>query len=280
MGSLTLLGAGKPPSGAAAYVGPGDINGTAYVWYGLRGLSAAFASPGTGKAITIVDQAGANSLDVVILSNGNLDVASVSAWITANSVSTTRISKLWDQSGSGFHLTAPTLAKSPVLTLSSLGAFPGMTYDFFAPSTLTSSAGVATLAQPFTMSAVANHTANNGNDFILADTTGIGIGSAVTVGKLFVSGGNVPLEANGSDSSPHAMQALVNNAAASMYVDGSLTSGSGIGTSGWSSSTLTSGAAVGNQYNGVIYEFGAWATDKTANNSTMNSNQHTYWNNF
>jgi len=29
---------------------------------------------------------------------------------------------------------------------------------------------------------------------------------------------------------------------------------------------------------GEIFEVGIWTTDKSANNSAMNSNQHAYWN--
>lgn len=56
-----------------SYSGPGDIVSGALAWYGLRGYSGAFAAPGTGKSIALVNQGGAGiACDVVIASSGNL----------------------------------------------------------------------------------------------------------------------------------------------------------------------------------------------------------------
>jgi hypothetical protein len=107
---MPMTGAGRgAPAVAASYTGPGDITSGATFWYGLRGYSAAY-STGTNPAVDLVDQAGANPLTVNILSNGNLDVASIATWVTAHTVPTIKITKLYDQSGNGNQLPKAVLA--------------------------------------------------------------------------------------------------------------------------------------------------------------------------
>jgi hypothetical protein len=104
----------RPPTPALAIskLQPGNP----LVW--LARFTAAYASPGTNRAIDIEDQDGANFFTCVhILSNGDLDVASIAAWVTAHSVITIKIPKLYDQTGNGVHVTQATLASMPTLVL-------------------------------------------------------------------------------------------------------------------------------------------------------------------
>src|SRR3974390_3161095 len=87
---LTATGVGGgfgPAAGGGPYVGPGDIVSGATVWYGLRGYSAAY-STGSNPAVDLVDQAGANTITINIKSDGTLDVAAISTWVAAHSVTT------------------------------------------------------------------------------------------------------------------------------------------------------------------------------------------------
>lgn len=77
---MTLLGAGAKPSAAPSYTGPGDIVASAAGWWGLQGYSAAVAATGTQKAVTVRRASDNATQDIVILTTGLLDVASVNSF--------------------------------------------------------------------------------------------------------------------------------------------------------------------------------------------------------
>lgn len=67
-------------SSGTTFTGPGDIVSGATAWYGLRGYSAAVAATGTQKAINVRRQSDNATSDIVILTNGNLDVATAASF--------------------------------------------------------------------------------------------------------------------------------------------------------------------------------------------------------
>lgn len=267
---------------AAAYVGPVDVNGAAYCWYGLRGASAAFATPGTGKAIKVVDQAGNNPLDVVILTNGNLDVASINTWVTANTVTTIKVTTLYDQSGGNAHLTQATLALMPVLVLSSvpgLGASkPALLFASASSQLLSGSVTSSLLAQPFTMSGVAQAT-STATMFYLGSNSTVGCGFNINVANdvgFFAT--TVLTQTTKPVNNFYACQFLANGVSSSTYINGSSSSGDDSPTTGFATANITVGKDAFNRYmNGYVTETGVWASDQSANNSTINSQQRAYW---
>lgn len=66
---------------ASSYVGPGDVIASAIVWYGVRGYSAAYAATGTGKSINVRRASDNATQDIVILTTGDLDVASYDTFV-------------------------------------------------------------------------------------------------------------------------------------------------------------------------------------------------------
>jgi hypothetical protein len=52
----------------------------------------------------------------------------LSAWVAAHSVTTIKVSKLYDQTGNGFHATQAALANMPTLVLSTLGSHPAIVF--------------------------------------------------------------------------------------------------------------------------------------------------------
>jgi hypothetical protein len=210
----SYLQPGPPPS----YTGPGDISSGAYAWYGLRGYSAAYASPGTNCAIDIKDQAGANPLTcIAILSNGNLDVATIAAWVTAHSVTTIKVSKLYDQSGNSFHMAQATLSVMPVLTLNADGTLPLLTF-----STSVLAAGGYNIVAPYTTSFVNTYTGGGTGLFYFEDN----------VGEQVRYNGNTTLTLNNMLSSTigsnsfNAVQGLFTGGSGSLDVNGSASTGS------------------------------------------------------
>jgi hypothetical protein len=138
---------------SSAYTGPGDVVSGAFAWYGLRGYTAAY-STGSNPVLDIVDQAGANQLTVNILATGRLDVASISAWVTANSVSTIKVKRMYDQTGNARHMNQATLANMPVLNLTGFGSLPAVVFTAANSHSLATSGFSG--AQPLTASMVWN----------------------------------------------------------------------------------------------------------------------------
>lgn len=282
-GGLMFPGPGTSHSaGGGAYVGPGDINGSAAYWYGLRGFSAAYASPGTNPAVDLVDQAGANAITINILTNGNLDVASIATWVTAHSVTTIRVSQLYDQTGGGNHVLQATLANMPVLTLSAIGSLPGMTFNGSTTYLATSSITVVGPAQPHTISYVAKRTTVSGGFeavFGASGSTQVGFDSGAN-GLYIFAGNGPPAPLSATDNAFHAVQNIMNSTTSTISSDGTTSGSLNAGTSDLLSRQPTVGAANSsnsNMFTGVAMEAGVWAGNKSANTSTMNSNQHTYW---
>lgn len=67
-------------SSGATFTGPGDIVSGATAWYGLRGYSGAVAATGTQKAINVRRQSDNTTSDILILTNGDLDVATAASF--------------------------------------------------------------------------------------------------------------------------------------------------------------------------------------------------------
>ncbi|SRR5229473_165653 len=273
-----LTGVGWLPLARApvggAYTGPGDIQSGALAWYGLRGYNAAY-STGSNPAVDLVDQAGANTITINILANGNLDTASISAWVTAHSVTTINITRCYDQSGNGNHAVQATLANMPTLTLSGLGSLPIMTTSatplfLLAPTTLTA-------PQPFSMSGIADRTTGASLQFFFAtsNTTGMA-GDGTNSFTLYAGNTNDVTAAN---NAYHAVQGLFNGVSSSIQIDGTLTTGQNAGAQTASAQPVIGGGNSGGgfPFPGNILEVGIWSGDQSSHFSAMNSNQHTYW---
>jgi hypothetical protein len=268
---------------APTYQGPGDINGTAYFWCGLRAISASYASPGTNPAIDIVDQAGANPLTVAILSTGSLDVASVSAWVTAHSVTTIKVKKCYDQSGSAIHVSQATVANMPSLVLSGVpgqnASRPAMLFDASNSQQLAAVPTTTAVPTPFTVSGVAQPT-TTATMYYLGSNTSVGFGFNINAANDVGFFDNVPLvQSSLPINNFYASQYLANGATSGAYINGTGTTGS-TGTLNFvnAAQSLQIGRDAFNRFmNGYLDETGAWNGDQSANNAAMNSNQRTYW---
>jgi hypothetical protein len=258
-----------PAPGGGGYTGPGDINGAAFAWYGLRAFDAAYAAPGNNPAIDVVDTAtGATQTTINILSTGDLDVATIAALGYAVSVK-----KIYDQSGNVRHATQATLFNMPALTLSAIGSLPGMT---FAGNQYLQSSSISQ-AQPLTISGVAKRTTFADNDTVFNGASGAtGLLFANTTGNMGIYAGGGVVIKTAAENAFHSAQAMFNGASSGLYVDGSNGTGDP-GPSGYSAEAISIGGGVLTGLRGVILEVGMWGSDKSANNSSMDSNQHAYW---
>jgi hypothetical protein len=276
---------------AAGFTGPIDINGTAYALWSTRCGATAY----TGNVVDVWDSATGSTTQTTITcsSGGTLNTGSPTALATT-CASGCRVKTIYDQSGSNkcgggaCDLTQATNANRPTLNTSLLNSKIGMVFTGSSSICLGRGADAAAQAQPITVSEVFNATDTSKGDIFSDSTSNFQIyvheGGA---NQANIYAGGTPIAATANDSTTHAAQVFASGASSAMYVDGSNTTGSP-GTNGIASTiTIAIGSvpAAGNClaggaqfFTGNIFEVGIWAADKTANNATMNSNQHTYWN--
>jgi hypothetical protein len=178
-------------------------------------------------------------------------------------------------------LTQATNANRPTFNTSLLGGKSGMVFNGSTNCLASGSSIPAGQAAPLTFSTVFNPTAGGaGNDLVSENNSGNEVythesGAANQADAFF----GAVLSATASDGSTHAMQTLINGASSAMYIDGTNTTGNA-GAGGYNSSgVLGLGCFSPNihLFVGNIFEAGIWAADKSANNSSVNSNQHSYW---
>lgn len=256
----------------SSYVGPGDVQ-TFKAWYGFRGYSnATVGSP----CVDIIRASDSAIQTFSILATGALETASIATFLSAT---TGKISKIYDQTQTGWDLVQGTDAARPAYTASAVGSLPGMTLA--AGQQLINASAFPTLAQPFSVSYVAERTGaltsasnvisgNNG-----ASNVQIGFGALANKALLYA---NTITNAAANDNAFHAIQAVANGSSSSIYVDGTLTSSLNPGPTTFGG-TISLGAvgAILNPLTGAILEAGIAAGNQSANNSAVNSNQHTYW---
>jgi hypothetical protein len=156
-----------------SYTGPGDLTTTGYfTWGGLRAFSAACAAA-TVKCINVVDGSGLNATDILVLSNGAIDVASLTTWIGAHG--TAHVATIYDQSGTVAsytnNFTQGTVANMATVNMSPTGLGSGQIALNFTTSTFYDTANQFA-AQPLVMSSFHNDTGSAGLALILSGANG------------------------------------------------------------------------------------------------------------
>lgn len=264
--------------GGGGYTGVGDIASGWLAWFGMRAYNAAYAT-GSHAAMDIVDQAGANTLTVNILSTGALDVASISAWVTAHTVTTILVTKLYDQTGNGFHLTQATVGAMPTLLLAQTigsGSFPLM---LLANGQQMLSATAPTYGTTPSFSAVLNATPVGGFTTVFGTNTGNAGGIWTTAASHVVelysgTAATAPLTAG----TWGAVQGMYNGASSSLYVNGTSTGSLSPGTFNETGVLAFGGALGGFKWGGKITEMGVIAGNLSGGNqSGVNGNQTAYY---
>lgn len=277
---MYLVNAGKTVAAGATYVGPGDIASGAFAWGGLRAYNAAYAAV-TGALVDLVDQAGANPTTINCLTTGQFDTSAYNAWVTAHSVTTAHVAKLYDQTGNGRHFvqTGSTGNKPPLAASGPTGQIV-MVGDVTNTAFLQGNANI-TLAQPFTTFAVVQMDATlTGRFAYFGATDGSMFAGYRGVGSLQANY-SFGTEVDGpsiTGSSWRAHGVLASGASSFNTIDGSSSSPATGGTGafpGTSAIALFGDFVTGVWPTGLGYaEFGIWSGDQSAHFSTLNSNAH------
>lgn len=279
VGAFTLTGQDVTlTKSGGSFTGIGDVTSGALVYHGLRAYNAAYAT-GSNPAIDIVDQAGANGLTVNILSTGALDTASISTWVTANSVSTIKVKQIYDQIGTR-HLITPgaggTLAQMPTLVLSGFGAKPVVRFSDTNPQNMDAASSLGQ-AEPFSVYTVAKRTSGtSGPDVIYGGTI---------PGTILFSGANTAALFNGAaidfgsgsvtDNTFWTLQGMFSAAASKGAYGATTVTGLNAGGPG---SIDEPGVSSGSfPTNMDWFEGCVWAGDKSASFGANNTNATGYW---
>lgn len=262
------------PAAVVSYTGPGEVVGGALGWYSsARAYTAAFAAGGTA-IMDLVDQAGANLVTIHILSTGYVDLTAISNWVSANSVTTIRVTKLYDQTGTGNHVTNVTLAQMPALVLNSFNGLPGLVATSARGDRLLS--GNITQAQPLSYSGVAKRTGGTGaSGWVGSNSNPVGLYPGTGANIWSVAGNTVLASSTiATDNAFHAAQGVLNGGSSAIVIDGTAATGAG-GALGFSASAISICRANGGTPDGVLMEAGVWPIAFNATQyGNMNTNQH------
>lgn len=273
-GQVAVYGA----AAGGAFVGPVDAVSGAAHWYGLRANKVSYAT-GSNPAVDLLDQAGANPITINIKSDGTLDVAAIATWVAAHTVTTIKVTKVYDQIGTS-HVTQATLASMPNLVL---GPVTGLSSNrpamvFSGAQVLSNTVSVA-VSQPVSFSSVAfrNGSAVGG---IIADTVAnnaeMVFNSAANQAIIFAGGS--PVVANANDNAWHSISAAFNGASSIIGADGVAPTSGSPGANGTSNNINIGESSFSEFLTGNINEVGIWPSAiSSANMSSLSSNQHSYW---
>lgn len=262
-----------------AFQGPGDIVSGAVGWYSCaRAYSAAFAA-GAGAICDVVDSAtGLASCTLKTGINGFADLTSnvcvgntvsVTTFCTITNVAC-KVTKAYDQSGTGNPVVQATLAAMPTFTLNALNSLPCMTFVSASSQQLT--IGTTVPSQPFTLSTVAKRTGGTSSfaGAITGNANGIGWLNSTNTMILFAgSSGSF----SASDNTFHAVQGVFNGASSVGYVDGS--SNTVNPGAGGMVASIKLGNLNGSFLDGQVCEGGAWSGAwNVTQYGNVNTNQH------
>ena len=175
---MTLLGAG-PARSSGGYLGPGDLNGSAIAFWGLRAYSSAQTS-GSTAAVKLVRASDSRTCDVLLNASGGLgntascsnagdNGTAVATWCNAT---TCTIDILYDQTGNARHALANSSTNRATLTFNCVNVNRPCA-DFGANVAYYNASTFPDTAQPVTVSFVAIRTGNTA-----AQNTILGRGAA------------------------------------------------------------------------------------------------------
>lgn len=272
--------------GTTTFTGAGDvITSNSIAWWGLRAYSAATRG---NKLANVCDAGDAHCVDMLSDATTGNAVIPLSNPNCASSACT--IKTIYDQTGNlscagsvACDLTQATATNRPTLTTSCLGSL--------VCASFTGSAQILTIAvfpgahgQPISSSTIMRRTGSTAAYNTVmgtgASTGTLQVGYTSSANTIFFYAGNTIVNGTASEGSFHAVQALWNNASSVLYIDGS-SNAANLGSTTGIQDTVDGEYCFGdcaNSPNGTQFvEGGWWSTDKSANFSALNSNQHAYW---
>jgi hypothetical protein len=252
---------------APTYTGPGDIAGAPTHFWALYAVDAAYAD-GTNPCVDLVDQAGANEETFNIATDGIVDVAAIEAWVTANTVTTIRVKRIYDQMGVEDMLNT-VLGNMMELQLNASGTIPSFKSDG-ARNIATFNA--ITIAQPYTVSGVVKRTGTPAAFHVAYAFNGTLSMMYWPDTQFVIDAGNL-VAAPGVATSENvflSMGLLVNGASSKGAIDGTVG-----GTFNPGSNNANGTGIIFSGMEGQAFGWGVWTGDVSADLPAIHANDAT-----
>lgn len=257
---------------ASGFQGAGDTVSGAIAWGSCaRAYNAAYAtaqSPlcdivdtatGLATCTLSVGTSGFANLTALSCASGTL---SVTTFCTVTHAAGCSVTKIYDQTGGTacggacFWANA-TLAQMPTLALSGLNSLPCMSFVAASSTNMKTNGLGSTIAQPFSISAVAERTANIAYGNVLGDDANWGILFSNNSGHIAMFAGGTP-SAVASESTFHGIQAGAGPTSTGFInIDGVATTGLDAGGNS-ASGNIFYGSGNNFPTTGMICEAGLW----------------------
>jgi hypothetical protein len=267
---------------------PGDLGfGAVTAWVGFRCWQYAYS----GNVADIWDSATGSATETLITcSNGNLVATSPTAIATTCAVACS-VKTLYDQTA-GNNCTSATcnvteqgaVANWPIFkyqsascgTNSGLSCMQCPTTPTVTP--LQSATALTSTAQTFYMSIVFYDSTSSIQDYATNGASqAIQHGNPANTARITDNATN-SATVTATDSVWHALQGTFAGASSVIDLDGTVTTGLTVGTSAASGKfTLCSSTSAGSPMVGYIAEYGMWPSTSTFSNSTMTTNQQSFY---
>lgn len=267
---------------AATYQGPGDVVSGATVWGSCaRVYTAAQASTATSLCDLVAITGGAAVCTLRGSSTGLVDLAASycagttpAAACAAASGGACRVTKVYDQTGSGNHFIQAALAQMPALAFAAINSLPVLRCTNAASTSMAT--GNLTQAQSYSMSTVFNRT---GSVTTLSAAIGAlsagGLVGGSTSANTSTANSGANLTRTGNDNAFHAIQGVMNNLTGANNTDGSDTTGSTGGGAFSATALRICRTSSGVSSDMDVAEGGLWPIGFDATQRTnMNANQH------
>jgi hypothetical protein len=271
------------PVSSAPYVGPGDITSGAIAFYSAgRAYNAAYAASNGNLADLVATGNGAVVCTLKALSTGYVNLTSsacsgstpAAACAAANGGSC-KVTKLYDQTGTGNHVVQATLANMPALTFGAQNGLP-CPAGTGSTSMILSTAGTLSQALPFTLTSVAERAGSfTTRQDIFDNNTGTNnIRFANIANSIFLQQGAVN-SLTAADSAFHAILGVVSATAPLFAIDSSAnTNTSTNGTTAWAAAAtlMGRGGSTTPILSGFVCEAGLWPADLNSSYQAMLAN--------
>jgi hypothetical protein len=277
---IPLTGAGLGAPGGVTYQGPIDAAGLGSA-FGAYSVARAMLASYAGSALATVADVSTGLTTCVLSSkaNGFADLTTsscaagtltVPAFCTAHTSCV--ITQVNDQSGNARHVVQATLANMPAIVFNSINGLPAINCAT-GTSTFLSTSGTFTQAQPFTMSAVYQRTANftTLSPAMGAAASTVMIGATSSANAAGIDAGTI-FGATANDSAWHGIQGLFSGNSSNINIDGVEPSTAAAGGGTLSSEALHLCRAFATQAKGLLPEAIMWAV---TSNSTARGNIYT-----
>jgi hypothetical protein len=285
----------SPLTYTASFVGAGDVVASSNAWYGLRAYNAAYAAATGNIGIFRRSSDSTTCTGIASAATGGLDLTTAYCPGTTTlpsfcgaSAGNCFATRLYDQSGAhactgsvACDVVQATTAGQPQLIFNCHNALPCLRFANGSFQFLVSATNLVTLAQPLTVSFVSNQTGSLSSiNVVGAYGSSVQWGYSSTANDATFFAGSVAVATGAPQNTLHAMQIVVNASASITYIDGTQTTGLVAGTNVGTGNPPSVGANSGDAlaFNGDFYENGGWpGAFTTPQQSSMNTNQHTYW---